>query len=211
MSELTSVQDRRVQDRHDDWALVRPFRLGLLGVAIAFVFFGALIAAFGSGAERPEGVAERWLDAVGDTKRDGVKDRARRDVEEVGPLSLAEHLLVEDDTDGRSAFVDLEVGKATTDADGTRVPFRLHQRIDGSAGEAVDGTVVLEEVGGDGDDEWRIVALEPAVEGIEVPSEGGRPAAEAPLWLFAGAIAVAVVVSAGCSWAVRAAGRGAES
>ena len=197
---------------HDDRALVRPFRLGLLGVAILFVLLGALVAAFGSGAERPEGVAERWLTDVGDTRRDGVKDRARREAAEVGPLSLAEDLLPAGDTEGRSAFVDLEVGKASRDPDGTRVPYRLHQRIDGSAGPAVDGIVVL--VGEDdenGDDTWRVVALEPPIEGREVPSEGGRPAAEASPWLFVGAVAASVVIAAGCSVAVRAAGRGEEA
>ncbi len=189
---------------HDDRSLLRPFRLGLLGAAIVFVFLGALMAAYGSGAERPEGVAERWLADVGDTKRDGVKDRARRDAEEVGPVALAAGLLVEDDTDGRAAFLDLEVGKARREGDAARVPFRLHQRIDGSAGDPVDGTVVLLEDG----DAWRVTALEPPVDGIEVPSEGGRPAAEAPLWLFAGAIGVSALIAAGCSLAVRAAGRG---
>ena len=187
---------------HDDRDLVRPFQRGLLGAAILFVFLGALVAAFGSGAERPEGVAERWLADVGDTRRDGVKDRARREADEVGPVSLAADLLPEGDTEGRSAFLDLEVGKAAREADATRVPFRLHQRIDGKAGDPIDGTVVLVEEG----DEWRVVGLEPPVAGVEVPSEGGRPAAEASPWLFVGAIGVSVFIAAGCSVAVRAAG-----
>jgi hypothetical protein len=191
---------------HDDASLVRPFRLGLLAAAIGFVLLGAMVAAFGSSADRPEGVAERWLVDVGDTRRDGVKDRARREAEEVGPIALAADLLPDGDTDGRSGFVDLEVGKATRDPDATRVPFRLHQRIDGSAGDPIDGTVVLQE---DDDGEgWQVVALEPPIVGETVPSEGGRPAAEASLWLFAGAIGVSVVIAAGCSLAVRAAGRG---
>lgn len=189
---------------HDDATLVRPFRLGLLGAAIGFVLLGALVAAFGTSGDRPEGVAERWLVDVGDTRRDGVKDRARREAEEVGPISLAADLLPAGDTEGRSGFVDLEVGKATRDPDATRVPYRLHPRVDGEAGDAVDGTVVLEEV----DDGWRVIALEPPTPGREVPSEGGRPAAEASPWLFAGAIGVSVVIAAGCSLAVRAAGRG---
>ena len=189
---------------HDDASLVGPFRLGLLGAAIAFVLVGALVAAFGSSAERPEGVAERWLVDVGDTRRDGVKDRARREAEEIGPVALAADLLPDGDTEGRSGFVDLEVGKATRDPDATRVPFRLHQRIDGDAGDPVDGTVVLVDDG----DGWRVVGLEPPIEGETVPSEGGRPAAEASLWLFAGAIGVSVVIAGACTLAVRAAGRG---
>lgn len=194
-------------DREQDRAFLKPFRLGLVAVAVVFLALGGLIAAFGSTGNRPEGVAERWLAAVGDTRRDGVKDRATRDAEEVGPLSLAADLLPEGSTDGRAAFIDLEVGKATRDPDGTRVPFRLHQRIDGSAGDAIDGTIVLQQ---DADEHWRIIAVEGPIEGRAVPSEGGRPAAEAPMGLFVGAILVAVVIVAGCSVAVRAAGRAAE-
>jgi hypothetical protein len=186
----------------DDRSLLRPFRLGVLAVAIAFVLLGGLVAAFGTGANRPEGVAERWLADVGDTRRDGLRDRARRDAEEVGPLELAEELLPAGDTQGRSAFVDLEVGKATRVGDRAEVPFRLHQREDGGAGPAIDGTVVLEQ---DADDEWRVVAVDPAVDGVAVPSEGGDPLAEAPPELFVAAFAVAVAVAAVCSVAVRAA------
>lgn len=197
-------------DREQDRAFLRPFRLGLLGVAIAFVLLGALIAAFGSGVERPAGVAERWLANVGDLTRDGVKDRARREVEEVGSLELARPLLPDGDADGRAAFVDLEVGKAVDQpgTDDKLVPFRLHQRIDGSAGPAVDGALVLSKEDDD-DGDWRVVAVEGPQPGLEVPSEGGSPAAEASLWLFAGAIATSFVVAGLSALAVRAAGRGA--
>lgn len=186
----------------EDAALVRPFRLALLGVAIAFVLIGGLLAAYGSGSDRPEGVTERWLTDVGDTRRDGVGDEALRRVEDVGTLTIAERLLPSASTDGRTAFVDLEVGKAEGDAATTRVPFRLHQRVDGSAGPAVYGTLRLEKVG----DGWKVRALERATDGLRVPSEGGPPAAEAPLGLFAGALAVAAVVTAGCVALVRRAG-----
>ena len=191
-----------------DRALLKPFRLGLLGVAIIFVFLGSLIAAYGSTSQRPEGVAERWLSDVGDTRRDGVKDRARQDVEEVGSLSLAAGLLPKGSTDGRAAFVDLEVGKAV-DSGATPerriVPFRLHQRVDGSAGPAIDGVIVLER---QPDDDWSVIAVDDPQPGVEVPSEGGKPAADAPMGLFAGAIAAAVLVTLFCSVAVKAAGRG---
>ena len=86
------------------------------------------------------------------------------------------------------------------------MPFRLHQRIDGSRpATAVDGTVVLRQ---GRTTTGRSSALEPPVEGLEVPSEGGAPAAEAPVGLFVGAIGVSVLVMAGCTVAVRAAGRG---
>lgn len=186
----------------DDADLRRPFRIGVLAVAIGFVFLGALVAAFGSGAERPEGVAERWLTDVGDTTRKGVRDRAEREAEEVGPLSLAADLLPRGDTDGRAAFIDLEVGKATGDGESVGVPFRLHQRIDGSAGPAIDGTVVLV----DGEDGWAVTAIEPPVEGMAVPSEGGDPAAEAPIGLFVGTLLVVVLLTVVCSAIVRASG-----
>jgi hypothetical protein len=188
-------------DRADDRDLVRPFRLAVLGVAIAFVLIGGLLAAYGSGADRPEGVAERWLNDVGDTRRDGVKDRALHDVEKVGPLSLAAAILPTGPTDGRAAFIDLEVGKASGDAATTRVPYRLHQRIDGKAGPALYGTVRMSQHDG----RWQIRALEPAVAGVEVPSEGGPPAAQAPIGLYLGALAVAALVTAFCVALVKAA------
>ena len=58
-------------------ALKRPFLIGVLAVLAVFVVLGVLIAAFGSNADRGEGVAERWLNAVSDTTRKGVKDDAR--------------------------------------------------------------------------------------------------------------------------------------
>ena len=195
----------------DDRSLVRPFRLGLLAVAIAFVLLGSLIAAFGSGADRPEGVVERWLTDVADTRRDGVRERAREEAEAIGPVELAADLLPDVDTNGRSAFVDLEVGKARRDGALARVPFRLHQRFGDDTGDAVEGTIVLEELPGDDGEGWRVLEVAPPIEGQAVPSEGGEPAAEAPLGLFAGAIAVSVVVAAVCSRIVQAAGRAQDA
>lgn len=198
-----------MSDHLHDAAFLKPFRLGLLGVAALFLVLGGLTAAFGSTDHpRPEGVAERWLSDIGDTYRDGVKDRARKDAEEIGPVSLGAQLLPPPgSSDGRAAFLDLEVGKARDEAARTLVPFRLHQRIDGSAGDPIEGTIVLQRT----DDHWRITALAPKVDGIEVPSEGGAPAAEAPMGLFLGAIVVSFGLAALCSVAVRAAGRAAEA
>ena len=194
----------RLLESAEDRAFLRPFRLGLLGVAALFVLVGALIAGFGTGEDRPAGVAERWLANVGDLTRDGVKDRARDDVEEVGSLALGRSLLPDGDTDGRAAFVDLEVGKAVTDGADTVVPFRLHPRVDGDSGPAIDQVLLLR----DTDDGWRVTAVEGPRKGLEVPSEGGSPAAEAPLTLFLGAIVVSFVIAGAAALAVRAAGRG---
>jgi hypothetical protein len=194
-----------VSAERPDAELRRPFLIGVMGVAVLFVLIGGLIAAYGTGANRPEGVAERWLTDVGDMTRKGVRTEAREQVAEVGSLELAGALLPAEDTDGKAAFTDLEVGKAV-DVDGlTRVPFRLHQRLGDDVSDPVDGTVVLAE---DDDDEWRVIGVEGPKEGLEVPSEGGRPAAEAPLGLFAGAIAVSVLITAGAGVAIRASGRG---
>jgi hypothetical protein len=85
-----------------------------------------------------------------------------------------------------------------------RVPFRLHPRLGpDEIGDAEDGTVVLRKVA----DDWSILAVEGPTPGLEVPSEGGRPAAEAPLALFAGAVGLSVVITFGAVVAVRAAGR----
>ena len=200
-----SADAAELLDEEQDRAFLRPFRLGLLAVAALFVLLGGLIAGFGTGSNRPAGVAERWLTNVGDLTRDGVKDRAREEVEEIGSLELARGLLPKGDADGRAAFVDLEVGKAVDHGDSgdTLVPYRLHQRVDGSAGPDVDGALVLRK---DTDDEWEVVAVEGPQRGLEVPSEGGSPAAEASLWLFAGAIAASFVIAGLSALAVRAAG-----
>jgi hypothetical protein len=196
-----------MDDRDEMARLRRGFRLGLLAVAIAFVLIGGLVAAYGSGADRPEGVAERWLNDVGDTTRDGVKGSAREDADDTGPVRLAEHLLPPADrTDGRSAFLDLEVGKAVARDGRTLVPFRLHQRLDGDAGPPIDGTIGLVRRGED----WKVVEVSGPTAGLEVPSEGGEPAAKAPWQLFAGALVVSALLAAACGVAVRAAGRGAE-
>jgi hypothetical protein len=203
-----SLGPEEIHETAADRAFLKPFRIGVGAVLCLFLAIGGLLAAFGTGEDRPEGVAERWLVDVGDTQRKGVREQSRDDADEVGPVELAAGLLPKEDTDGRAAFIDLEVGKAVDSAEGTKVPFRLHQRIDGSAGPAIDGTIVLQE---DSDGDWRITAVTGPTDGLEVPSEGGRPAAESGWGLFAGALAVAVLVAAGSSVAVKAAGRAAES
>jgi hypothetical protein len=186
----------------EDAALVAPFRRAVLGVAILFVFVGGLIAAFGTGSDRPEGVTERWLSNVGDTRRDGVKEKARENADKVGPVSLAATLLPKQGTAGNSAFADLEVGKASGDKARTLVPFRLHQQLGSSASKhATYGVVQLAKVG----DKWKVTAVLPPQPGLEVPSQGGSPAAKAPITLFLGTIAVAVVITVAGALLLRAA------
>ena len=189
-------------DLLEDRDLVRPFRLALLGVAIVFVLIGGLLAAYGSGADRPEGVAERWITDVGDTRRDGVKDQARHRVEEVGPLARPEPpscRRAPPTAAPRSSTS--RWARPSSDAQATRVPYRLHQRVHGSSGPAIYGTLVLAKVDG----RWHVRSLEPASPTIKVPSEGGPPAAEAPFGLFVGALLVSALVTAFCVALVKAA------
>ena len=58
-------------------ALRRPFLIGVLAAGIGvLLIFGALAIVVASTDDRPEGVAERWLTAVGDLTRKGVHDDA---------------------------------------------------------------------------------------------------------------------------------------
>jgi hypothetical protein len=187
----------------EDAALVPGFRRAVLGVIILFVFVGGLVAAFGTGSDRPEGVAERWLSNVGDTRRDGVKDKARDSAEKVGRVSLAASILPKEGSGGDSAFADLEVGKAAGDDERTVVPFRLHQELGDSANKrATYGAVALRKEGGD----WKVTAVLPPQPGLKVPSQGGSPAAKAPVTLFLGTLGVAVLITAIAAGLIRAAG-----
>jgi hypothetical protein len=185
-------------------ALRRPFRLGVLAVAITFLLLGGIIGAFGSGADRPEGVAERWLNAVGDTTRKGVADDARERAGKIGPLGLVETLVPEGtDTDGKTAFTELEVGRATTTRSGVAsVPFQVHLRtVDGDAGNH-RGTIVMRH-----DVDWRVLSLAATARDAKLPSEGGPPVSSAPLGLYAGAVVVGLAVTLAASALVRAATR----
>src|SRR5262249_14668044 len=154
---------------------------------------GGLIAAYGTGSDRPEGVAERWLSNVGDTRRDGVKDKARESAEKIGPGSLAASILPTQGSGGGSPVADPEGGEAAGDGHRTGVPCRLHQELGDSANEhATYGAVQLTKVG----DDWKVTAVLPEQPGLKVPSQGGSPAAKAPFTLFLGTLAVALLITA---------------
>jgi hypothetical protein len=162
-----------------------------------------VISALNAGHHRPEGAAERWLAAVSDTTRKGVRSDAIERADKVGPVSIAAPLIPAD-TDDKSAFPDLEVGKAVVDGDTARVPFQLHQR---DVDDAKQGTIVLGKVG----DDWHVTALDGRAPGEQVPSEGGAPPSSAPLGLWLVAVIAGVGVTAGASalveWAARSARR----
>ena len=192
-----------------DDGLRSAFVRGCLFAACLMVATAGLIAAFGTGADRPEGVAERWLTAVGDTTRDGVSADARERAEEIGPVALAEpRLLPKGDTDGDAAFGDLEVGDAAVSGARARVPFQLHQFAASGEGPLRTGTLVLERVDVDGDEEWHVAAVERRGRGEIVPSEGGDPPSRAPLGAWVGGVVLAALLCALGSRVVRSASGG---
>jgi hypothetical protein len=181
----------------------RPFIIGLVVCGLIFVGFGVLINALNAGHHRPEGAAERWLAAVSDTTRKGVRSDAVERAEKLGPLTIAAPLIPAD-TDEKGAFPDLEVGKAIVVGDSARVPYRLHQR---NVDDALSGTILLDKAG----DEWKITALDARRAEELVPSEGGSPPSSAPVGLWVVAIVVGLGVTAGASllveWATRSSRR----
>jgi hypothetical protein len=163
------------------------------------VAVGLVIRTLNAGHHRPEGAAERWLAAVSDTTRKGVRDDATERAEKIGPVAIAASLIPAD-TDDKGAFPDLEVGKATVTDYFARVPFQLHQR---NVDDPVVGVIILQKVG----DDWHVTDLDGRAAGEKVPSEGGAPPSSAPVGLWVLAIVAGVGVTIGASalvqWATR--------
>jgi hypothetical protein len=183
-------------------ALRRGFLIGLLAAGIVFVLLGGLIAAFATTDDRPEGVAERWLTAVGDTTRSGVKADSLARVSDHGDPSLVSVLVPPAiDMDGKSAFTELEVGKAIHRDGATLVPYHLALR--NGTTTAGDGMLSMVDDPSRG---WQVTALAPPVAGATVPSKGGSAVSKAPAGLYAVALAIGALVATGCASLVRAAG-----
>lgn len=188
---------------------LRPAFWKALFVCLVLVAqLGAVVHLLNRGHDRPEGAAERWLAAVGDTGRNGVRDDARKRAERIGPVELAAPLIAAADRDGRhNLFSDLEVGKAVPvgDAGVVRVPFRVHPRD----GDPRRGTIVLQRESG----EWRVVRVEGVVAGLAVPSDGGPAPSSAGWALWLVALTLGAALTAGCAllvvWAGQAARQGA--
>ena len=182
--------------------LRRGFLIGLLATGIVFVLLGGLIAAFATTDDRPEGVAERWLTAVGDTTRSGVKADSLARVADHGDPSLVTVLVPPAiDMDGKSAFTELEVGKAIQGDRSTLVPYHLALR-NGTTTPG-DGTLSMVK---DPTRGWQVIGLAPPVAGSAVPSKGGTAVSKAPVGLYAIALAIGALVATGCASLVRAAG-----
>jgi hypothetical protein len=166
----------------------------VIAIVLAVIIgLGFVIHALNAGHHRPEGAAERWLAAVGDTGRKGVSVDARTRAERIGPVAIAAPLLPANHDARHSQFDDLEVGKARgAGADTVRVPFRLHQRLSSGTGPLKLGTLILRRSG----DSWHVVAVDSRRPGEKVRSEGGPPPSNAPLALWIGAICLGAVLAA---------------
>lgn len=161
-----------------------------MAIAVAVALGGG---ACGTAVDRPAGITERWLQAVGDQGRDKLRDHSTRRAAELGdPAAVAAVLPPADDRpDDERYFPDLEVGEAHV-ADGTaRVPFRVTAR---TANDDIELalTAVLERRG----HTWFVTAIDERRAGERVPSEGGdRPAtATTRQWVVSLGIGLLVLV-----------------
>ncbi|MBW3668257.1 MAG: hypothetical protein KY443_03495 [Actinobacteria bacterium] len=137
----------------------------------------------GRSEPRPAGITERWLQAVSELGREGLRADAEERAAEYGTPEATAKVRPADAEDDERTFSDLEVGKAVVDVDQARVPFRLTARIEGGGRRQSDGAAVLVKEDGT----WRVIDVVPREPGEKVPSEGGeRPArAAASHWLYA--------------------------
>ena len=160
-----------------------------------------LLAVVGCSREepRPSGIAERWLQAVGDIGRDRVASDATERAAEHGDPALVDELRPDDPPDDEAWFADLEVGKAAISGDTARVPYRLTVR-DGGDEQPESGTAILHR----SDGEWRVTDLDEQRPGELVPSAGGdRPASASPKH-WAGAIALGIILTVASAIAIEA-------
>ena len=182
------------------WKIIAIVLVGIVGL-------GVLIHQLNANHHRPEGAAEDWLAAVGNTGREGVSEDAAKRAEEIGPVSLAAPLIPAEHDPKHSYFSDLEVGKAIDDGPGkVRVPFQLHQRVESGSAPLKKGTIVLTQSG----DVWHVTAVDDRRPGEEVPSEGGAPPSEAPSGLWIAALVLGVLLTAVSAFVVHYADRTAR-
>lgn len=156
-------------------------RRALLVVAVLLAV--ATTTACGRSEHRPSGVTERWLQAVSELGREGLRADAEERAAEYGsPEATAKVRPADAEADERT-FSDLEVGRAIVDLDQARVPFRLTARIDGDERRESDGAAVLVKEDGT----WRVIDVVPREPDERVPSEGGERPARAAVshWLYA--------------------------
>ena len=193
----------------------RSFLKGIVAcLALTLVLSGTLFL-LNHGHSRPEGVAENWLTAIGDTTRKGVEADATHRADKIGAPELAIPLLEPHPEliKRKAGFDDLEVGKATrVDAgspDKVKVGFRVHARRPEDKTAEINGVLTLER----SKNKWMVTALDvvdPKAAGVpDLPSDGGPPPSSAPVSLWIGALVGAAVVGAVTTALVGAASRAA--
>jgi hypothetical protein len=162
--------------------------------ALAFVLLGLALAGCARSEARPSGIAERWLQAVSDRGREGLREDAAERIAEHGTVTAADRITPPDAERDERTFRDLEVGKALIAGDTARVPFRVTARIEGDEKREMAATALLSRQG----DTWRVVDVVDRARGEQVPSEGGdRPASsKASQWMAAVLLGVAMTVGA---------------
>lgn len=155
-----------------------------LGAAVTVVVVLAAGVAWlrTSGVMRPEGAAERFLQAV------SIGDEAQ--AARWGDLAASGTLIATDDG-GDPRFSTIEIGRATTEAGIARVPARL-VRNDGAHTE-VHLAVTARRSSKSSASRWRVVAVD-TVARAEVPSRGGPRPARADPRLFLGVIPAVLAV-----------------
>ena len=206
---MTTAREEELQ------ALRRPFAIGVACVLLAVVASGVVVARFGSNADRPAGIAERWLVAVGDTTRDGIGDDARHRIEELCaatcsadavPGSVGEPAERAGE-DGEAMFDSLRVGRAVVEGEGALVPVEVTPYD----ADSFDAYVTLRQESGD----WHVEHLvrldgdRAELNGVDCdPTCPGFPIERperAPIGWFVGALLLGVLITVGCVAAVRAA------
>ncbi|HEX2038114.1 MAG TPA: hypothetical protein VHF47_00115 [Acidimicrobiales bacterium] len=162
--------------------------------ALVILLLPALLAACARGEARPSGITERWLQAVSDRGRDGLREDAGDRIEEYGTAEAADEITPPDAEEDERTFSDLEVGKATIQGDTARVPFRVTARLEGDERRELRATAALARHG----NSWRVVEVVERGAAEEVPSEGGeRPASSTPSqWALALLLGVLMTVGA---------------
>jgi hypothetical protein len=183
----------------------RTFAKVIALVLLACAGLGVLLHTLDAGNHRPAGLAERWLHAVSDSGREGVRRDAIRRAENIGPVDMATALIPTDHDRRKGLFTDFEVGRASRSGVIARVPYRLHQNVRHGAPPARSGTIVMTQAGRT----WNVTSLDARRRGERVPSEGGAPPSRAPLASWIGAVILGVFLAAGSHLIVRYADRSA--
>lgn len=160
-------------------APVKAWLVAAAVTVVAGVPMGAGVVALGGFTQRPEGAAERFLQAVGGGEADAL--------ERYGSAALAQRLF------GTEAeeLEQIEVGRAVALAHIRVVPFRAV--VEGSRQVVAESLIVESERDG-----WRVTDFAPRgpLTQLSVPSEGGPGPRGAPVSAYAVAVIVVVGLTA---------------